>query len=270
MSDRDQTDESGVLDESDEDLEADLSFCPHFRGLGVCAGGCTDEPWCQTLEPENGWPSMRPGVVTDALVHLGELAMAFGRIDRTACYHPDQKTKESDTDHTVMLGWLACALAARFWPWLDVGLVAQFALVHDAVEVYAGDTQTLRISDAERVAKSAREHRAAERIHAEFDDVLPWFPETITLYERQDTPEARFVRGLDKSLPKIVHLLDRMAGLREFGTTWDELREMLTKQTADVARYAGEFKMLMEIRSELSARLLTHPGWSPSGCVESP
>src|SRR5689334_19330112 len=159
----------------------------------------------------------RPDVLADAMVDLGRLALAFGRIDRTAVYHPDGVTPESDSDHTVMLGWLACALAARYFPRLDVGLVAQFALVHDAPEVYAGDTPTLRIDAAGRAAKAAREHAAVGRLRAEFADRLPWFVDMITAYEAQVLPEARFVRGLDKVLPKIVHLLDGCTGLREQG-----------------------------------------------------
>ena len=221
------------------------------------------------LEPAN-WPPVSPAdveQVTDALVHLGELAMAFGKIDRTACYHPDRRTKESDTDHTVMLGWLACAIAARWFPELNVGLIAQFALVHDAVEVYAGDTQTLRISSEEREAKAAREAASLDRIGDEFGPVLPWFPELIKRYEWQYAPEARFIKALDKSLPKIVHLLDRMAGLREFGIDKPELETMLADQTAAVAKYAGEFEMLMEIRAELTRRLLAHPNWREDGYI---
>jgi hypothetical protein len=45
---------------------------------------------------------------------------------------------ESDTDHTVMLALIACALAPIVDARLDVGLVAQYALVHDLVEAYAG------------------------------------------------------------------------------------------------------------------------------------
>lgn len=185
----------------------------------------------------------------------------------TACYHPDRVTKESDTDHTVMLGWLACAFASRFFFELDLGLVAQFALIHDAVEVYAGDTQTLRISAPEREAKKVREAESSERIEQEFGATLPWFPHLIWCYERQNTPEARFIKAMDKFLPKIVHLLDRMAGLREFGIDKPELETMLADQTAAVAEYAGEFEMLMEIRAELTRRLLAHPNWREDGTI---
>src|SRR6266851_2925642 len=54
--------------------------------------------------------------LADAVAELGGLALAFGRIDRTACYHPDQVTAESDTDHTVMLAWVAPSLAALLYP----------------------------------------------------------------------------------------------------------------------------------------------------------
>lgn len=197
--------------------------------------------------------------LADAMVELGRLALAFGRIDRTAVYHPDGVTPESDADHTVMLGWLSCALAARCLPHLDIGLVAQFAFVHDAPEIYAGDTPTLRITPAARAAKAAREHAAALRLRAEFTDRLPWFPDTITAYEAQVLPEARFVRGLDKLLPKIVHLLDGGTGLREQGIDRAELTEVFDRQREDMTRYVGEFTALMDLRAELVGRVLAHP-----------
>lgn len=202
------------------------------------------------------------GELADVVVDLARLALVFGRIDRTAVYHPDGVTPESDTDHTVMLVWVACALAARCFPGLDVGLVAQFAAVHDAPEVYAGDTQTLRIDTAGRAAKADRERAAAARLRCEFAGALPWFPDTIDRYEAQQEPEARFVRGLDKVLPKAVHLLDGAAGLREFGMDRAELREVLDRQRDDMRRYVGEFGELMALRAELADRVLTADSWA--------
>ncbi|HYQ66157.1 HD domain-containing protein [Actinophytocola sp.] len=197
--------------------------------------------------------------LADSLVDLARLALAFGRVDRTAVYHPDQTTPESDTDHTVMLGWAACALAATWFPQLDVGLVAQFALVHDAPEVYAGDTPTLRITDAERAAKARREAAAVDRLAAEFTHQLPWFPNTLRVYEQQQLPEARFVRGVDKVLPKLVHLLDHCTGLVQQQMTRDELTDVFDRQRTDMHRYVGEFTTLMDLRDELVRRVLDQP-----------
>jgi 5'-deoxynucleotidase YfbR-like HD superfamily hydrolase len=198
--------------------------------------------------------------LADGLVDLARLALAFGRIDRTAVYHPDQVTPESDTDHTVMLGWAACAIAKTWFPGqLDVGLVAQYSLVHDAPEVYAGDTPTLRITDGGRAAKATREAAAVDRLAAEFTHRLPWFVYTLRNYEEQRLPEARFVRGVDKIMPKLVHLLDRCTGLIEQGISRAELADVFAKQREDMTGYVGEFQALMDIRDELVRRVLERP-----------
>lgn len=194
--------------------------------------------------------------LADAVTDLGRLALAFAAIDRTAVYWPDGHTPESDTDHTVMLGWVACSLAAKYFPTLDVGLVAQMALIHDAPEVYAGDTPTLRIDTAGRAAKAGREAAAVRRLAREFGGTLPWLPALLEVYEAQQMPEARFVRGVDKVLPKVVHMLDGCAGLIDHGVGSAELTAVFDQQEADMARYVGEFAGLMDLRAELADRTL--------------
>jgi 5'-deoxynucleotidase YfbR-like HD superfamily hydrolase len=200
----------------------------------------------------------------DAVLHLADLALRFGRIDRTAVRHPDG-TPESDSDHTVMLGWMACALAAKWYPELDLGLVAQFALVHDAPEVYAGDTPTLRIDAAGLTAKAERERRAVDRLITEFAPELPWFPSVIILYEQQDLPEARFVRALDKVVTRMVHLLDGGQGMRAMGVThteWDRLSDQTLRR---MRPYAEEFAELLALRAELGDRITGTPGLLAEG-----
>jgi putative hydrolase of HD superfamily len=196
------------------------------------------------------------GALADAVTELAALAMAFGRIDRTCCYHATGE-KESDTDHTVMLSWVAPSLAAKLYPGrLDVGLVSQFASVHDAVEVYAGDTPTLRIGPAGRAAKAARERAAAQRIAAQFAGRLPWMAEMVERYERQEEPEARFVRAVDKDMPKLVHPEDGARGLAEEGITAAELAGIYCRQAAEISEYAGEFTELANLHHEVSGRVV--------------
>jgi putative hydrolase of HD superfamily len=182
--------------------------------------------------------------------------MAFGRIDRTACRHRDG-TPESDSDHTVMLAWLAPSLAAAIAPQLDAGLVAQFAVVHDAVETFAGDTPTLRIGAGELAAKKAREKQAELRWHDELDSTLPWLPAMISRYEAQREPEARFTRAVDKICPKLVHLLNGTADLAGYGITAGELDGILTRQRAGIASYAGEFTLLLDLYDDLARRAMS-------------
>lgn len=175
-----------------------------------------------------------------AIIDLGKLTLAFGTVNRVT-RHPDGVTPESDTDHTVMLGLVACAFAERFAPELDRGRIAEFALVHDFVEVYAGDTPTAHIlSDADYTSMEEREAEALARIRNEFDAELPWLGETIDAYERRDTPEARFVKVVDKALPKITNILNGGVAFKDRKHDAVTRKEFLMYQRNKLAGSYGE------------------------------
>lgn len=188
----------------------------------------------------------------DAVIRLGRLALAFGRVDRIT-YHEDGRTLESDTDHTVMLGLVACAFAERHLSDLDLGLIAQYALVHDLVEVYAGDTPTLRISANQRVEKREREECARYRLDVEFGGLLPWVVGTIGAYEDLATAEARYVKALDKLLPKITHILNGGRTFQDVGMDRAELVARYDAQLAELRGYADDFPPLFDLRADLIA-----------------
>jgi putative hydrolase of HD superfamily len=191
---------------------------------------------------------------SNSVVSLGRIALAFGRVNRIT-YHPDGTTPESDTDHTVMLGLIACALAAGTD--LDVGLVAQYALVHDLVEVYAGDTATLQaLSADDKADKAQREWDAFCRIAEEFGGDLPWVPEIIAKYEARIGPEARFVKALDKLMPKVTHILNDLATIREQGVSPEALKSRYDLQVEELREYAADFPDLFELREDLVGRVM--------------
>lgn len=186
------------------------------------------------------------------LVDVGKLVLQFARVNRMT-RHEDGETPESDTDHTVMLSVVACALAKKLYPdTLDLGLVAQFAIVHDLVEAYAMDTDSFGISEAEKKEKDAREHDAMVRIRQEFEVVYPWLPETIERYERLDTREARFVKTADKLMSKVTHILNHGAYFKSRGmdaeTMWNNYQQMVRKAGES---YGAEFPEVMALMDEL-------------------
>ena len=174
-------------------------------------------------------------------VKLAELILRFGRVNR-ATYHPDGVRPESDTDHTVMLGVLACALAAK-WRHLslNVGRVAEFALVHDLAEAYAGDTQSFDITAEAKADKEAREVAAFARIAREFAAHFPWLVGTLGAYEAQKEPEARFVRYLDKVTPKLTHALNGGVAFRQMGKSAEDVWVVHQAQIDKLAAEYPEF-----------------------------
>jgi 5'-deoxynucleotidase YfbR-like HD superfamily hydrolase len=200
-----------------------------------------------------GRDAMSAEEVAAAVVQAATLALAFGRVERRP-YHPDETQRESDTDHTVMLGLVAPALADMLYPGqMDIGLVAQFAIVHDLAEVYAGDVPTVRnLSTDVKAAKAVDEAAAVRRISEEFGASLPWMPRTLRMYEDQLLPEARFVRAADKLLPKAVVLQERtLLSLREIGLTPEEHDDHMGPeggQATEMGGYAGEWPEVLKVR----------------------
>lgn len=176
----------------------------------------------------------------NSILPLAALALRLGAVNRATLY-PDGVTPESDTDHTVMLQLTAVSVAVRHRELgLDAGMVALYALVHDLVEAYAGDVNTF-IPDANAAKdKAQREAAALVRIEAECA-AWPWVANLIRAYEAQQVPEARFVRYLDKAMPKLTHTLNHCAAIKRMGHTCDRLHEVHGAQVALLEAEYPEF-----------------------------
>lgn len=132
---------------------------------------------------------------------LGVLAMRFARVERVPRY--DESSRENDAEHSFMLSLVATELAATYYSDLDVGLVTQYAIVHDLIELQTADVATFILDDAALEAKELAEHSALDTLCA----TLPAYTRHLLLrYESQLEPEARFVRLVDKILPLISNI----------------------------------------------------------------
>ena len=186
----------------------------------------------------------------DLATRLADLALKFGRVNR-ATFHPDGKRPETDTDHTIMLILIGCTLGAELG--LDVGKIAQLAAVHDLPETKCGDTPTFGIQELDRQKKKAVEDQAIASLFSEFRDNA-WFVSTLTEYEQQVLPEARFVRYLDKVLPKLTHLFNKGITMRAVAKTRSDVIDIHEMQIELLAQQYPEFKSVdMLLRLACSA-----------------
>lgn len=188
----------------------------------------------------------------DYLVKLGEVSLGMANVERQVVYAEGRA--ENDAEHSYNLGLLAVELAASYYPELDAGLVAQFSSVHDLVEVYAGDTPSHNLTEAERREKEEREHKAKERLLLELP---PNTADLLRRYEEQKEPEARFVRFIDKLLPSIIHGLvpepNRAVLEREYGyTSAEDLLVNRDERTARLREMFPEFEFIHIVRDMLA------------------
>ncbi len=133
----------------------------------------------------------------------------------------DGSRRENTAEHSWHLGIAAMVMAPFASEPIDVGRAVCMALVHDIVEIDAGDTFAYDQFDADvAAAKVAAENRAADRLFG----VLPpavgaHFRELWDDYERGDTPEARFVMAVDRSAPMLLNITEGGSAWREHGIT---------------------------------------------------
>ncbi len=146
----------------------------------------------------------------------------FSGVDRI----PRRKNgdRETDVEHSFLLATLAPNLARILYPNLDMDRIRHYSLVHDMIEIEVGDVATFNLSPDEQAEKERREQIALKKLLKE----LPLLEaEALASYERQDTPEARFVRLVDKLLPAVVDITGQGTRVVEedFGVaSIDELR----------------------------------------------
>lgn len=139
--------------------------------------------------------------------------------------------RENAAEHSWHLAIFALVLGVRFKR-IDVSRVIGMLLVHDIVEIDAGDVP-LHASNGNPQARQAREAEAGRRIFgllppADGGRLLRLWKE----FEAGETENARFARALDRLQPLILNL-------RNGGGTW--LENNVTENLV-VERYGGEIE----------------------------
>ncbi len=131
-------------------------------------------------------------------------------------YISDGSRKENDAEHSWHLALMAFLLSEHATQEVDVLRVMKMVLIHDLVEIDAGDTYAYDASGNE--TKRARELAAADRIF----NLLPkdQGAELRALwdeFEAGESAEAKFAHTLDHSQPMLLN--DASGGLswREHG-----------------------------------------------------
>lgn len=126
-------------------------------------------------------------------------------------------------------------------------------------------TPTLRQpSQADRDAKARREELAYLRIAEDFALRLPWLAVTIADYELRRTPEARYVKAMDKLLPKITHVLNGCVTVHAQRMDRQQLADRYDDQFKELWSYASDFEPLFSLRAELVEMVMERmPGGTP-------
>ena len=164
-------------------------------------------------------PRDRLGAQIEFLLEIGRLKSVLRQT-----YVLDGSRRENDAEHSWHLAVMAVLLAEHAAEPVDLARVVKMVLVHDLVEIDAGDT--FAYDDAGHADKAEREQRAADRIFAILPDGQA--AELRALwdeFEARATPDSRFAAALDRFQPQLLNVHTQGRVWREHGVTADRVIE---------------------------------------------
>jgi putative hydrolase of HD superfamily len=134
----------------------------------------------------------------------------------------DRSRRENTAEHSWQIALMAVLLAEHADPPVDINHVVVMLLVHDLVEIDAGDTF---IYDEQALAtQTARELAAAERIFGLLGgDQGKRLRALWDEFEAHETPEARFANPIDRLQPLLNNYFTGGETWREPGVTEDRV-----------------------------------------------
>lgn len=130
----------------------------------------------------------------------------------------DAKRRENDAEHAWHMAIMAYLLKEYSNEPVDIGKVMLMCLIHDIVEIDAGDTYAY---DAENLkTQKAREDAAKERIFSilpeeQKEELIKLFDE----FEAYETAESKFAHVMDNLQPLILNNSNGGSDWREHGVT---------------------------------------------------
>lgn len=181
-------------------------------------------------------------------------------------YVADGSRRENTAEHSWTLALMAIVLAEHAVEPVDVARVVRMVVIHDLVEVDAGDTYVY--DEPGRASKDAREQAAADRLYG----LLPpdQGAELRALwdeFEHGTGADARFARSVDRFAGFLLNHASGGLAWRENGVTADRVHDV--NSSIDV----GSPALWAEVQRRLGDALdrgWIQPGRAGDGTVDGP
>lgn len=169
-------------------------------------------------------------------------------------YLADGSRKENDAEHSWHLALMAVLLSSYAEKDIDVLRVMTMVLVHDIVEIDAGDTYAYDTNG--NATKRERETRAADRIF----NILPedqaiYLRSLWEEFEEQATPESAFANMLDKLQPLMLNDASGGKSWKEHGVKLGQVLNR-NKNTANGSKELWEYARKNFIESNVEKGIL--------------
>ena len=139
-------------------------------------------------------------------------------------YLSDASRKENDSEHAWHMAIMTLILSEYANDDIDVLKTISMLLIHDLVEIDAGDTYAY--DEEGKKTQHAREVAAADRIFGLLpEDQGTKFRALWDEFESGDTPESRFARTMDRVQPMMLNAASGGISWKEHGVQLSQILE---------------------------------------------
>lgn len=137
----------------------------------------------------------------------------------------DNDRQENSAEHSWHVALMATTLAPFAAQPIDISRVVRMILVHDVVEIDAGDLFAFQEA-AEHEAQAEKELAAAKRIFGLLP--APLNQELLALwleFEEAETPDAEFAKAMDRVLPVFQNMQNQGGSWKKHGVTREKIAQ---------------------------------------------
>ena len=163
----------------------------------------------------------------------------------------DGERLENDSEHAWHMAVMALLLSEYSKEKVDVLKVVSILLVHDLVEIYAGDT--FAYDEEGKKSQRERELAAADRLYSQLpSDLAVRFRNLWDEFEDAQTPESKFAHTLDNFQPLMLQHASKGRAWKEGGR---KLSEVLARneKSAEGSQTLWDFARANFIQPEIDA-----------------
>ncbi|MDQ3018304.1 MAG: HD domain-containing protein [bacterium] len=183
----------------------------------------------------------------EGILKFIKLTHDFQKIERINLIKGEERY-ENDVEHSYQLALIGWYIVSSQKLDLNIDRVIQYSLLHDLVEVYAGDTYAFDADVSVHESKVERERLALVQLKEEFSE-FPEMTNTIEQYEQRLDEESKFVYALDKIIPPLNMYLDGGRTWQRHSITLDQIIENKTPKVAvhpEIQKYFEQIVALLK------------------------
>ncbi|WP_068116441.1 HD domain-containing protein [Tropicimonas marinistellae] len=134
----------------------------------------------------------------------------------------DNSRRENSAEHSWHIAMYAMVLADQAKPEVRIDRVIRMLLLHDIVEIDAGDTPIH--ADFDAAEQEAKEQAAADRLFGLLPEAqAAEFRNLWNEFEAAETPDAVFAKSIDRVQPLLLNLLNGGGSWIEYDVTMDQI-----------------------------------------------